>query len=131
MLVVNIKLIQSRGRFALFRAFMIPSGFSSPAKPGRITSHYFLLNLSISQIRGKTQLNRSSPEEEFVRCIWYGQKQPTLFPVLFIYTNSFFLLFFLYSSQCFYMNRDFILLQGRQSNSKNNHFWMFLIVHSS
>lgn len=71
---MNIRLIQSGGRSALFRAFMIPSGFSSPATLWHITSHYFLLNLPIEPIWGKTRHICCSPEVEFERYNGYGKK---------------------------------------------------------
>lgn len=71
---MNIRLIQSGGRSALFRAFMIPSGFSSPATLWHITSHYFLLNLPIEPIWGKTRHICCSPAVEFERYNGYGKK---------------------------------------------------------
>lgn len=70
-----MRLIQSGGWFALFRAFLIPSGFSSPAKLRHITSHYFLLNPPISPVRGKTQLRPGSPEVEFSEVYWAWEKK--------------------------------------------------------
>lgn len=67
MLAMKIRLIQSGDYSALFRAFMIPSGFSSPAKLWHITSHYFLLNLPIQPIQGTIRHIRCSPEVEFAR----------------------------------------------------------------
>lgn len=64
---MKISLIQFGDYTTLFKAFMIPSGFSSSAQLWHITSHYFLLNLPIWPLGGRIRYICCSPAFEFGR----------------------------------------------------------------